>query len=142
MRELTLTEKHYRAEEEKEFKQARYAFVKGLNEAERAEKNKPEKIRKLERRFIKDSDRIFLDEVLEVRKGKLKKMNYIDLIKLDNKMDRRATRLYELAQEYSKLVGDETYVHPNYDKYLDYSRVVFDALELEIAFRGGADLKT
>ena len=118
----------------KEHKEAMYEFAKELNKTEKTEKQKPHKIKKLEKRFIKESDFAFIIAD-RTRNGQLKNINNEKLVTFENLYIRRIEKLDELAIAYFNIIENESNPHPNYDKFIDYSFVVLDALELEIAKR-------
>ncbi len=115
-----------------------YTFSDNLpnNEEEyEAEKNnKPDRIRELENKLSFFSDEV-QDIADEVSKGYLKKISYKDLREMQNYLVTSEEDLYNLAQEYAELTGNETFNHPNYDKFLGYSSSVKQALNYEIGLR-------
>ncbi len=118
----------------REHREANFCFAKDLNLIENIEKNKPKKLEKIEVRFRKESDEMFKLSY-EINHGELKRMNYKELVDLGKRLDIKDSKLYDLAQRYSGLIGSETYVHPNFSKYLSCYQGVFDILISEIMSR-------
>jgi len=118
----------------KEHQETTYCFAKGLNKNERTEAKKSHKIRKLEKRFIKESDFAFIVSD-RIRNGYLKKSSNEELFKFYNFYTKRIEKLEELTMAYFIIIKEEADIHPNYDKFIDYSSRVLDAFELEIAIR-------
>jgi len=112
----------------KEHSEAIYCFAKGLNENKKTEAKKSHKVRKLEKRFIKESDFAFIISD-RIRNGHLKKSSDKELFKFYNFYTKRIERLEELTMAYFIIIEKESDIHPNYDKFIDYSSRVLDALE-------------
>ena len=119
----------------KEHKEAMYYFAKELNEAEKAEAQKSHKIKKLERRFTIESNFAFII-ANGIRNGKLKEINDENLNELSGSYCRGVERVDKLAISYSNILEGRLYfTHPNYEKFMDYSFTVLNALESEIVLR-------
>ena len=88
---------------------------------EQEDRNKYESIKNLENEFIVSSD-IMQDIANKVRNGYLRKDSYQNLKSMLDYLVSGGEDLYSLTQEYAELTGDETLTHPNYDKYIEYSK--------------------
>ncbi len=101
---------------------------------EQENQNKSETIKNLENEFSVSSDRV-QDIANEVSKDYLRKDSHTSLKNLLNYLVTIGEDLYILAQKYTEIIGNEVFVHPNYEKFIEYSNFVLQELNDEISLR-------